>query len=35
MPFTDIKEDIFERRESKVRSYCRNFDTLFVRATGK
>ncbi|WP_199288295.1 diaminobutyrate--2-oxoglutarate transaminase [Henriciella mobilis] len=34
MPFTDIKEDIFERRESKVRSYCRNFDTLFVKATG-
>jgi len=34
MPFTDIKEDIFERRESIVRSYCRNFDALFVKAKG-
>ena len=35
MPFTDIDQDnIFERRESKVRSYCRNFDTLFVKARG-
>ncbi|MEE2879140.1 MAG: diaminobutyrate--2-oxoglutarate transaminase [Pseudomonadota bacterium] len=34
MPFTDMKDDIFERRESKVRSYCRNFDTLFVKAQG-
>ena len=34
MPFTDIQQDIFERRESKVRSYCRNFDTLFVQAQG-
>ena len=34
MPFTDIQEDIFERRESIVRSYCRNFDTLFVSAKG-
>ena len=34
MPFTDIQEDIFERRESVVRSYCRNFDTLFVSAKG-
>ncbi|WP_084422162.1 diaminobutyrate--2-oxoglutarate transaminase [Henriciella litoralis] len=35
MPFTDLKQDnIFERRESQVRSYCRNFDTLFVKATG-
>ncbi|WP_199288569.1 diaminobutyrate--2-oxoglutarate transaminase [Henriciella aquimarina] len=34
MPFTDIQQDIFERRESKVRSYCRNFDTLFVKAQG-
>lgn len=35
MPFTDMnQEDIFERRESQVRSYCRNFDTLFVSAQG-
>tara|TARA_B100000949_G_scaffold167946_1_gene148349 strand:+ start:1077 stop:2375 length:1299 start_codon:yes stop_codon:yes gene_type:complete len=34
MPFTDIQEDIFERRESIVRSYCRNFDTLFTSAKG-
>jgi diaminobutyrate-2-oxoglutarate transaminase len=35
MPFTDLKQDnIFERRESQVRSYCRNFDTLFVTAAG-
>ncbi|WP_370237788.1 MULTISPECIES: diaminobutyrate--2-oxoglutarate transaminase [Henriciella] len=31
---TDIQDNIFERRESKVRSYCRNFDTLFVKASG-
>ena len=35
MPFTDMnQEDIFERRESQVRSYCRNFDALFVSAQG-
>lgn len=34
MPFTQSQQDIFERRESIVRSYCRNFDTLFVKATG-
>ncbi len=36
MPFTTDtnQKDIFERRESQVRSYCRNFDTLFVNATG-
>jgi L-2,4-diaminobutyric acid acetyltransferase len=26
--------DIFERRESAVRSYCRSFDTVFTRASG-
>ena len=35
MAFTSMENtDIFERRESKVRSYCRNFDTLFVKAQG-
>ncbi|GGH20796.1 diaminobutyrate aminotransferase apoenzyme [Cribrihabitans marinus] len=28
------KQSIFKRRESKVRSYCRNFDTVFTRAQG-
>ncbi len=26
--------DIFDRRESEVRSYCRNFDAVFTRAVG-
>lgn len=26
--------DIFDRRESEVRSYCRSFDTVFTRARG-
>ena len=26
--------DIFDRRESEVRSYCRSFDTVFTRAQG-
>ncbi|WP_300380570.1 diaminobutyrate--2-oxoglutarate transaminase [Henriciella sp.] len=35
MPFTDPnQEDIFKRRESQVRSYCRSFDTVFVKAQG-
>jgi len=34
MPFTQPQQDIFERRESVVRSYCRNFDTLFTSAKG-
>jgi len=27
-------KEIFARRESEVRSYCRNFDTVFTRAEG-
>lgn len=28
------KKDIFARRESEARSYCRNFDTVFTKAVG-
>lgn len=30
----DIDTEIFERRESEVRSYCRSYDVVFERATG-
>lgn len=31
---TTVTKDIFERRESEARSYCRNFDTIFTKAVG-
>lgn len=31
---TTADKDIFDRRESEVRSYCRSFDTVFTRAQG-
>ncbi|SIS59605.1 diaminobutyrate aminotransferase apoenzyme [Roseivivax lentus] len=31
---TTVTKDIFERRESEARSYCRNFDTVFTKAAG-
>ncbi len=31
---TTTDKNIFERRESQVRSYCRSFDTVFTRASG-
>ncbi|WP_026987012.1 diaminobutyrate--2-oxoglutarate transaminase [Fodinicurvata fenggangensis] len=31
---TTAETNIFARRESEVRSYCRSFDTVFVRASG-
>ncbi|MHA6326870.1 diaminobutyrate--2-oxoglutarate transaminase [Roseivivax sp. CAU 1753] len=31
---TTVSKDIFERRESEARSYCRSFDTVFAKATG-
>jgi len=34
MPTDMISTDIFSRRESEARSYCRNFDTVFVKARG-
>ena len=34
MPKDMISETIFTRRESEARSYCRNFETTFVKAQG-
>ncbi|WP_170343566.1 diaminobutyrate--2-oxoglutarate transaminase [Ruegeria arenilitoris] len=31
---TSAEATVFKRRESKARSYCRNFDTIFTRAQG-
>jgi diaminobutyrate-2-oxoglutarate transaminase len=31
---TTAEKDIFERRESEVRSYCRSFDAVFTKAQG-
>ncbi|KAA9008181.1 diaminobutyrate--2-oxoglutarate transaminase [Histidinibacterium aquaticum] len=31
---TAVPHDIFARRESEVRSYCRSFDTVFTKAVG-
>uniref|UniRef100_UPI003B51B6EC diaminobutyrate--2-oxoglutarate transaminase n=1 Tax=Roseovarius indicus TaxID=540747 RepID=UPI003B51B6EC len=31
---TSADKNIFERRESEARSYCRNFDTVFTKALG-
>ena len=34
MPRDRTSKDIFTRRESEARSYCRSFDTVFVKASG-
>ncbi len=34
MPEDMTSKDIFTRRESEARSYCRSFDTVFVKASG-
>lgn len=32
--FVTVGDDVVERRESRVRSYCRTYDAVFVRASG-